>query len=284
MRVLVLGGSGMLGRAVFDFLSRRTGRQVWATIRNEWARDYLSSIPGNIVSGIDVQDIDLLASSVRDIEPDVVINCIGVVKQLEAANDPAQILPINSIFPHQLSRICASTHSRLIHISTDCVFSGRKGAYRETDTSDAEDLYGKSKYLGEVHDCEHVITLRTSVIGHEVKTRHSLVDWFLSQEGTVTGYSRVIFSGLPAIELGRVINDRVLPRPKLRGLYHVSSSPISKYELLKSIAAVYKKAIDLQPSDQPVSDRSLNSDRFRMATGYVAPMWPELIKTMYRNV
>src|SRR5262249_39351298 len=149
-------------------------------------------------------------------------NAVGVVKQLAIANDPLIVLPINAMLPHKLANASAAIGARLIHFSSDCVFSGRAGCYVESDISDAEDLYGKSKYIGEVHDQRHVVTIRTSGIGHELQSRNGLVEWFLHQEGAVNGFSGAIFSGLPWVELARVIADHVLPRPELSGLYHVS--------------------------------------------------------------
>ena len=187
------------------------------------------------------------------------------------------------MLPHRLARLCELAGARLIHISTDCVFSGRKGLYLESDLSDAEDLYGKSKYIGELHDLPHAITLRTSIIGHELGSNYALVDWFLSQEGGVKGFTKAIFSGLPTVELARVMKDFVVPHPQLNGLYHVAAKPIDKFRLLSLVAAQYGKAIDIRPEDALVIDRSLDGSRFREATGYVAPEWPELIRRMYEQ-
>jgi dTDP-4-dehydrorhamnose reductase len=207
------------------------------------------------------------------VRPGVVVNCIGLVKQLAAADDPLQALPINSLLPHRLAWLCSLIGARLVHISTDCVFNGRKGGYRETDPSDAEDLYGRSKFLGEVA-YSHTITLRTSIIAH------GLVAWFLSQNGRVKGYRRAIFSGLPTVELSRVVRDVVLPRSDLAGLYHVAAAPIAKFDLLTIVAAAYGTDAVIDPDDSVVIDRSLDAGRFRQATGYVAPPWPELVARM----
>jgi dTDP-4-dehydrorhamnose reductase len=183
------------------------------------------------------------------------------------------------MLPHRLARVCGLVGARLVHVSTDCVFSGAKGGYIEADFADADDLYGRSKYLGEV-DYPHAVTLRTSIIGHELDGARSLLCWFLAQGSSVRGFTRAVFSGLPTVELARVIRDYVLPAPALRGLYHVSSAPINKYELLGLIAKTYGKSIDITPQDEPVIDRSLDSTRFRAATGYSPPPWPDLIEQM----
>jgi dTDP-4-dehydrorhamnose reductase len=167
-----------------------------------------------------------------------------------------------------------------VHISTDCVFSGAKGMYVESDFPDADDLYGRSKYLGEV-DYPHAVTLRTSIIGHELDGARSLLCWFLAQGGSVRGFTKAVFSGLPTVELARVVRDFVLPHPELHGLYHVSAAPINKYDLLKLVAQAYGKSIEITPHDQLVIDRSLDSTRFKAATGYAPPSWPELVRTMH---
>jgi dTDP-4-dehydrorhamnose reductase len=206
---------------------------------------------------------------------------VGLVKQLAEAEDPLAALPINALLPHRLSRLCSLVGARLVHISTDCVFSGAKGCYREGDMPDAQDLYGRSKLLGEVTGDAHAITLRTSIIGHEIGRAHGLVGWFLEQSGTVNGYRRAIFSGIPTVELACIIRDRVLPNRQLQGLYHVSAAPIDKLSLLQTVASQYRHAVEIIPDDRVNIDRSLDSSRFRNATGYTPPDWPELVRRMH---
>lgn len=283
-RILVLGVTGMLGNSVFRHFSGLDGFDTRGTARSRAAtRHFPEHLVNKIVFNVDVLDTDSLLSVFAEIKPDVVVNCIGLIKQLSDANDPLVALPVNSILPHRLSRLCASSNARLIHISTDCVFAGDKGMYTEDDMSDARDLYGKSKYIGEVHDDKHAITLRTSIIGHELSSANGLVDWFLSQEGAVKGFTQAIFSGLPTVELARVMSEYVVPNESLSGLYHVSAKPINKYELLNLIASEYGKAIEITSDDNLEIDRSLNSSRFTKATGYVAAEWPELISKMQSN-
>lgn len=282
MKILVLGVTGMLGNAVFRELGRDASHDVWGTLRSVSAlRHFPEQSRPRLLTGVDVLDQDALVAVLERVRPEVVINCVGLIKQLADAKDPLTALPINAMLPHRLARLCALIGARLIHVSTDCVFSGRKGAYLESDPSDAEDLYGKSKYIGELHELTHAITLRTSIIGHELGSNHALVDWFLSQQGSVKGFSRAIFSGLPTVELARVMKDFVLPSPELHGLYHVAATPINKLELLRLVAAQYSKAIEIKPDDELAIDRSLNGGRFREATGYVAPAWPVLIEKMH---
>jgi dTDP-4-dehydrorhamnose reductase len=282
MKILILGVTGMLGNAVFKVLSENSAYEVYATLRNpKMVSHFVQSLRSQLISNVDVLDLACLAETLEQVQPDVVINCVGLIKQLDSANDPLIVLPINALFPHQLSELCGANGARLIHISTDCVFNGRKGMYKEADSSDAEDLYGKSKYIGELHDNAHAITLRTSIIGHELSSNDSLVDWFLSQTGQVKGYDKAIFSGLPTVELAGIIGDFVLPKKELHGLYHVSAGPIDKYSLLNLIAVTYGKKIDIIADDKVQIDRSLDSEKFRKATGYQPPSWPTLIEKMH---
>jgi dTDP-4-dehydrorhamnose reductase len=282
MRVLVLGASGMLGSAVFREFDGHGMYEVWGLVRNEAFLPYFSSTQQRrIVTGVDVLDEAALSAALGGVRPDVIINCVGLIKQKEHAEDPLIVLPVNAMLPHRLASLCAPGNVRLVHISTDCVFSGRKGMYTEEDPSDAEDLYGKSKYIGELRDIGHAVTLRTSIVGRELNSSRALVDWFLAQQGAVHGFRRSIFSGMTAIELARVMRDVVLPNISLHGLYHVSSAPISKFGLLKLVAAQYGKVIDVLPDDELVIDRSLDSSRFRQATGYQAPSWESMVRVMH---
>ncbi len=282
MRVLVLGASGMLGNAVIDVFSQDSSYEVWGTLRSASALRYFAvEQRARLLVGVDVLDQDALVRALDMVRPNVVINCVGLIKQLADAQDPLSTLPVNAMFPHRLARLCGLADIRVIHVSTDCVFSGRTGAYTESDPSDAEDLYGKSKFIGELHDLKHAITIRTSIIGHELNSNFALVDWFLSQTGAVRGFAKAIFSGLPTVELASVIKDCVLTHPELHGLYHVAAAPITKLELLRLISRQYKKEIDIVPDERLVIDRSLNYERFRQATGYVAPAWPDLIEKMF---
>jgi len=282
VRIVVLGASGMLGNAMMRVLSNDSSCEVWGTVRDTHAlKSFDSHQRARLLSRVDVLDVDTLMHALDASSPEVIINCVGVVKQMTDSEDPLRSLPINSIFPHRLAKLCSLMGCRVIHISTDCVFSGRRGMYVESEVSDAEDLYGKSKFIGEVNNLDNVVTLRTSIIGHELGYPHGLVDWFLSQTEEVKGYAKAIFSGLPTIELASVIKDYVLPRPDLHGLYHVSAAPISKLSLLQLIAAQYSTTIRICPVERPVIDRSLCGERFRKATGYVAPTWPVLVERMF---
>lgn len=280
VKVLVLGATGMLGNAVLRLFAQSPRYEVVGSARSTASGRLLpQELAERVICGVDVEHTDSLIGLFAKARPDVVINCIGLVKQLAEADDPLAAIPINALLPHRLARLCETAGARLVHMSTDCVFSGTKGMYTEADVSDANDLYGRSKYLGEV-DYPHAITLRTSIIGHELSGTHSLVGWFLAQQAGVKGFRRAIFSGLPTVELARVIRDHVVPHPELHGLYHVSAEPINKFDLLTLIAKDYGKTIDITPDDNLEIDRSLNSSRFREATGYQPQPWPELVRRM----
>lgn len=280
MKVLVLGASGMLGNAVLRLFAQSSGFQVFGSVRSAGALRFLANnLHTNVIAGVDVENIDNLTRLFADVHPAVVINCVGLVKQLAEADDPLSAIPINALLPHRLARLCEVAGARLVHMSTDCVFSGAKGMYTEADVSDAKDLYGRSKYLGEV-DYPHAITLRTSIIGHELNGARSLVGWFFTQVGSVKGFKRAIFSGLPTVEIARLIRDHVIPHPELHGVYHVSAEPINKFDLLTLVANQYGKSIDILPDETFVIDRSLDSTRFRAATGFQPAPWSELVRLM----
>ena len=282
LRVLVLGSTGMLGNAVLRLFSDSSGYETFGTVRSSSALRLLpNSLHPNIICGLDIENGDGLVDIFSKVRPDIVINCIGLVKQLASTDDPLTTIPINSLLPHRLALLCSLTRARLVHMSTDCVFSGSKGMYKESDISDAYDLYGRSKYLGEV-GYPNAITLRTSIIGHELDGARSLVGWFLAQEGSVKGFKCAIFSGLPTVEIARIIRDYVIPNPEMHGLYHVSAQPINKYDLLQLVAQTYNKKIEIIPDDKLVIDRSLDSSRFRDLTGYLPPSWSDLISAMHK--
>lgn len=281
MKVLVIGANGMIGSTVLRVLSEKKKWQVSGTVRNGDAKRFFPSHIGDrIVDGVDVEHPDALIKVLDETRPDVVINCAGLTKHKPAAEDPLVSIPINTLMPHRLAGLCKLSGARLIHVSTDCVFSGGKGNYSEEDFADARDVYGKSKALGEV-TYPHTVTLRTSTIGHEFETKYGLLEWFLSQEGSCKGYKRAVFSGLPTVVFAQVIRDVVIPRSDLFGLYHVGAQAINKYDLLQLIAKVYGKQIEIIEDTNLGIDRSLIANRFHAATGYVAPQWEALIKTMH---
>lgn len=280
MHVLILGASGLLGSSLFRYFSKLEGIAVSGTVRRQAdIALFPSSLGGQLRADVDVLSSDL-QQVLEDINPDIIVNCIGVVKQLSSAGEPLQAIPLNALLPHRLAAFATDLDARLIHFSTDCVFTGAAGMYRETDLPDASDLYGRSKLLGEVA-YPNAITLRTSLIGHEMMGARSLISWFLAQEGPINGFAGAVFSGLPTVEIASVIAQHVIPRPELCGLYHLSAEPINKYELLSLVAEIYGKDIEIQPCEVPKIDRSLDSSLFCAATSYTPPPWRRLITHMH---
>lgn len=282
MKILVLGANGMIGSAMLRSLSENTDWAVVGTVRAESCKGFFAeSITSRMVSGVDLSGEDSLIRLFAAVKPDVVVNCAGLTKHLPAGNHPLTAILMNALLPHRLAELCKLASARLIHVSTDCVFSGMKGSYKETDPADAQDVYGRSKYLGEVGG-EGLVTLRTSTIGHEMLTKYGLLEWFLAQR-QCKGFRHAIFSGLPTVEFARVVRDIVIPDKSLNGLYHIGASPIDKFSLLQLIAKVYQKDIAITADEEFRIDRSLNPDKFANATGYRAPAWPDLIEAMHHD-
>jgi len=285
MRILILGGSGMLGHRLW--INLRAQHETWVTVRGsasvfpehpEFPRQYVRE-------NVDALNFDQVTRSLASIQPDLVINCIGLIKQMgHLARDPLISISLNATLPHRISLICRVAKIRMIHISTDCVFSGKKGNYIEADPSDAEDLYGRTKYLGEVA-YPHTFTLRTSIIGRELKNKLGLIEWFLSQKEntTINGFRKAIYTGFTTDEISRIIMDHVIPNPDLIGMYQVSSDPISKFDLLNLTKQAFDRNISIMPQDEIFCDRSMESSRFRKATGYQPPSWADMIQEMADN-
>jgi len=270
----------MLGQAVLRQLAARPGLNVRATVRTHTTRDLLEPHLASLVrAGVDAADFDSLVDVLTEARPDVVVNCIGLVKQRDAGNDPLAAIPINALLPHRLARLCELLEGRLVHFSTDCVFDGARGGYTEADFCTATDVYGRTKLLGEL-DAPHTITLRTSMIGPELDSQRGLLAWFLDQKSTVKGFRRAVFSGVTTLELARIVADHVLPRRDLHGVYHVGAEPIAKFDLLTLIGQIYGHRVPIEPDDSVVIDRSLDSSRFRSATGYRPPSWNQMITEM----
>ncbi|MDM7922908.1 MAG: SDR family oxidoreductase [Pyrinomonadaceae bacterium] len=280
MKVLVLGGTGMLGHKLVQRLKERFS--VSTTVR-ELADDvpYKELFDGaKVIRDVDATDFSAIERSIDEIAPEVVINAIGVIKQLAGAKDVIQSLTLNSLLPQRLADLAPARGFRLIHVSTDCVFDGEKGNYSESDIPNALDLYGQSKRWGEVVGPQ-CLTLRTSIIGRELGTSHSLVDWFLSNRGgTVKGYKNAIYSGFPTTVVTDIIGDLIQHHPDLYGLYQVSSRPINKLELLELINSSFNADIDIEPFEEFHIDRSLDGSRFEMETGFSPPSWDEMIEKM----
>jgi dTDP-4-dehydrorhamnose reductase len=286
-RVLILGGMGMFGHQLYH--AARLRFDTWVTIRGDGvdtdARvDHpLFSEPRRIITGVDATLPQTYADAIARVRPHVIVNAIGVIKQRAEMTDPAEMIQVNALFPHQLARRAAAAGARLIHLSTDCVFSGTTGGYRETDLADASDLYGRSKLLGEV-TAPDVLTLRTSMIGRELSSRHGLVEWFLGRRNQhADGFTQAIFSGLTTPVLAALIVEIIERHTHLAGVYHVAAAPIDKYQLLGLLDGAFGANVRITPRDRPRVDRSLDGSRFRDATGFVAPDWQTMIGQLARD-
>ena len=283
MKVLILGATGMLGYSLFSNLNEHASLSVFGAVRSITCKEsFFSDLQQQLITGIDAYDISSLQHAIELVSPDVVINCVGLIKQHGISKQHIDAIKINALLPHELANICDQFNAKLIHFSTDCVFTGEVGLYTEDSFPDARDLYGKSKCLGEVSYGKH-LTLRTSIIGHELNSAVSLVDWFLSQGESTKGFSKAIFSGLPTSYIAKLLVEYILPNPEVVGLLHLSVNPIDKYSLLKLIAKQYQKQISITESQELVIDRSLNSDKFRQLTQFNPPSWRELVEFMYTD-
>jgi dTDP-4-dehydrorhamnose reductase len=280
MRILIFGGTGMLGHKLIQ--QWRDKFEVFSTVRSDVSKYVKAGLfeKDEVICPVKAEDIDSVRDAVKLARPDVMINCVGIIKQLPTSKNVIQTLTVNSIFPHRLAEIAQESNVRLITVSTDCVFNGKKGNYTEEDASDAEDVYGKSKNLGEI-EAENCLTIRTSIIGRELETAHSLVEWFLSNRGgRVRGFTNAIYTGFPTIVLAGIIADLIVDYKNLSGLYHVSSESIDKYRLLCLIRDAYRLDVEIEPFDDFRIDRSLDSSKFRAATGFVPESWEKMVGKM----
>ena len=280
MRLLILGGSGMLGHQLWRGLHAQ--HDTWVTLRRPVADFAVHNLfdEAKAIQFDDITDDTALERALGQAKPEAVINCVGLIKQRDEASDEALTLRVNAEFPHRLAKRSGEAGARLIHFSTDCIFAGTKGNYTESDPSDAADLYGQSKHQGEVADA-HSVTLRTSVIGHELGTNLALLDWFLSQRGqAISGFTKAIYSGFTTLEMARIVDRILTQHPALSGVWHVASEPISKFALLQLCREKLGWEGVIEPNDEFVCDRSLNADRFNQATGYTPPSWEAMISEL----
>lgn len=279
MKILILGGDGMLGHQLLKFLHPR--HDVKVTLRQDLGAysQYGLFNRENSYDAIDIRSLERVVEVMADFRPEAVINAVGIVKQRPDAKESIPSLEINALLPHRLAVLCKGIGARLIHLSTDCVFSGKKGNYLESDPSDAEDLYGKTKFLGEVHDA-NCLTLRTSIIGRELSRNKSLLEWFLAQTGMVKGFTNAIYTGFTTLEMSRIIERMLLEYPEAYGVYQVSSDPINKYDLLLLFREKLGHEIEIVPNDTFRCDRSLDSTRFRKEFNYSPSAWHEMIEEL----
>jgi dTDP-4-dehydrorhamnose reductase len=252
--------------------------EVWGACRRPQDLPDLGVPRERILGGLDATSTGSAQLLIGEVRPDLVINAAGIVKQREQAKAAIPSITVNSLWPHLLAEACATHGARMVHISTDCVFSGARGRYVESDPPDDFELYGRSKLLGEVTDQAHVVTLRTSIIGWQLGEPTGLVAWFAAhRDESLRGFTKAVFSGLTTRALTEVIRDTVLPDPDLSGLWHVSADPIDKSTLLVSLAGFLGWDVNIHPVDEPEIDRSLDSTRFRERAGWTPRSWDDML-------
>jgi dTDP-4-dehydrorhamnose reductase len=273
VKILILGGDGMLGHQLLE--SWRGRHDVWVTLRNSpvaYAR-YGRRFGDTALFGVDVRDLQAVVHALAVVKPSAVVNAVGVIKQRPTAKESIPSIEITAAFPHRLAELTEVAGCPLIQVSTDCVFSGRKGNYSESDEPDAMDLYGRSKLLGEV-DAPHCLTIRSSIIGLELTHKRSLVEWFLAQRGSIRGYSRAIYSGMTTQEMARAIEYFLVTRPDVSGVCHLSSRPISKYDLLQALAGkLSSREVVIDCDEEFFCDRSLDSSALERKVDYRVASW-----------
>lgn len=283
MRILILGASGMLGYSLFKNLSKYSHLNIYGTVRSiSKNKKYFLDYINKLIVCDDAKNLDSLVSAINECMPDIVINCIGLIKQNDESSKHTEAIEINALLPHKLAGICNKLECKLIHFSTDCCFDGKLGAYTELDEPNAIDLYGRTKALGEIGYSPH-LTLRTSIIGHELNSNISLINWFLSQENEVNGFSKAIFSGLPTSYIADLLCHKILPKKNLTGIYNLSADPIDKYSLLLLVSKYYKKNIKIHEDKSFSINRSLDSTYLRRKIKFIPDPWPALIEHMYKD-
>lgn len=277
MKVLVLGAGGMIGHIMYAKLKKTC--DVYGCLRRSIAdyNQFKIFDPNKIFDGVDVNDFKNVETILNQLKPDVILNCIGITLRKKEINDLMACIDINSLFPHKLKAWVQNNGAHLIHFSTDCVFNGKNDFYNELSSPSANDTYGKTKYLGEVIG-EHCLTIRGSMIGRELYGKSELLEWALSQSGkTILGYKNVSYSGVTTSTMADLIEKIILSGTLLTGLWHVSSMPISKFDLLVKINNAFNLKMKINEESDHCSKKNLNSDKIKKQLGFVCPSWDEMI-------
>jgi dTDP-4-dehydrorhamnose reductase len=284
MRILILGVSGLIGHKIFQVLSEDF--EVFGTLHKS-KKDYgnlelFSSL--NIIENINVAEFEILKGVLYAINPDVILNCVGITKRKIETYDLVDVLTINSLFPHQLANWAKINKKRVIHFSTDCVFNGRVGNYTETSLTTAEDVYGRTKALGEIN-YKHTLTIRSSFIGQELFDKTELLEWFLNQNGKqINGYTNTLYSGVSTIFMARIVKYLILKYPYVSGLYNLSpNKPISKYDLLCLAKKFFNINVEIIPTDKPIHLPTLDGSKLKSEINLTVPDWEEMMSELALN-
>ena len=286
MKILILGVSGMLGHKLYEILSKDPCFDVYGTLRHNPDYSIKNGLfkSDKILYPINVLELNKLKGVICNISPAIVINCVGIVKNVNKKNNLLDLIELNALFPHQLLKICYENHTKLIHISTDGVFSGKKGMYKECDNADAFEYYGRTKYLGEV-DYGNALTIRTSIIGEEIKRSSGFYEWIISMNNKdVIGYKKSIFSGFTTIRFSQILKWIIREHIDLFGLYHISSTPISKFDLITKLKEHLHLNISIIPDYNVKIDRCLDCNEFINITDFEPPTWDEMIHEFVNDI
>jgi dTDP-4-dehydrorhamnose reductase len=279
MRILILGGNGLIGHKMYQLISNNY-QDTWVTLRNNLSSYSYSEIYNSekVIDKIDLSNFKLLLNQLNVLNPDVVINACGITIRRGIDAFKSNSIILNSALPHFLNEWVVSNNKRLIHFSTDCVFSGKKGDYLDNDIKDAIDIYGLTKSMGEVIDSKCAITLRGSMIGRELENKTELLEWFLHQKNNVIkGFTNVIYSGITTVRMAEIILKIINEYPNLSGIYNISSEPISKFDLLKKWNDKFSINATIEIDKNYTSNKNLISDKLFKIIQLEQPIWDDLI-------
>jgi len=282
MKILILGGNGMIGHKMYQVLSKNY-LDTWVLFKKQIDQINFSEIfnKDKVIENFDLIQFDKLKIILDNISPDVIINAAGVTIRRGINDDMYKSILINSALPHFLDNWTKINNKRLIHFSTDCVFSGKKDFYTEASVTDAEDTYGKTKALGEVVS-KNSVTLRGSMIGRELENKTELLEWFLNQnKTTVNGYTNVIYSGITTFRMANYVDKIIRDFPDMHGIYNVSSNSITKYELVNLFNSYFNNESSIIPDNSYTSNKDLDSSKFYKDTGLIKPNWKELVEELF---
>lgn len=282
MRILILGGNGMIGHKMYQIISK-VNVDTWVTLRNDLSTYFFSDIYNNnkVIDNIDLTDFKNLLNTLNNVKPDIILNACGITIRRGLEEIISNTILLNSALPHFLNEWVSKNNKRLIHFSTDCVFSGKRGDYLDTDIKDAYDLYGTTKSLGEIVDSKFAITLRGSMIGRELENKTELFEWFLQQNNKkIKGFSEVIYAGITTVKMAEIVLRLIKFYPNLSGIYNISSKSISKYDLLKMCNEYFAINSIIEIDNSYKSNKNLISDKFFIEIGIEKPNWTDLIRQL----
>ncbi|MBC7428159.1 MAG: sugar nucleotide-binding protein [Bacteriovorax sp.] len=284
MKILIFGVGGMIGHRVWLEANQIPNVEVFGLVRKSKTHyEKFGIFNDNVYYDTDVSDWVNVEHILNKLKPDVIVNALGITIRKPEMGDFNLALTVNSFFPHKLLKWAQAIQSRIIHLSTDCVFDGDQGHYLETSQPSAKDIYGKTKFLGEIEG-SGALTLRFSCIGRELESHTELLDWFLLQEGKkIKGFSKAIYSGLTNIVIAKEICRVITNFSELTGVYQLSSTPITKYDLLCLAKTYFKLDVEIEKFDNYISDKSLICDKYKKGTGFNAPSWAAMLEEVVND-